>query len=97
MTPGQGGAPRVSAYHPWPISPYPTGMVKDLKPRIPPAQQMRTFPSPYNGRRQLELERLSVEHRRFFGGEDGDEVGLCSGMMDVVLYLFDGGLDYIDP
>jgi hypothetical protein len=36
-------------------------------------------------------------HRRLlFGGEDGDEVSLCSKMEDVVVGLF-GALDYIDP
>ena len=42
-------------------------------------------------------ERLEQERTRMFGGELGDEVSLCEPMLQVVLSLFDGHLDYLDP
>jgi hypothetical protein len=34
---------------------------------------------------------------RIFGGETGDEVSLCAPMLQVVMGLFNGALDYEDP
>lgn len=42
--------------------------------------------------RAMEAERL-----RMFGGEAGDEVSLCAPMLDVVMTLFNGNIDYQDP
>jgi len=45
-----------------------------------------------NYERALEAERV-----RMFGGEAGDELSLCAPMLDVVMTLFDGNVDYEDP
>lgn len=38
----------------------------------------------------------ALEQRRIYGGEPGDEEGLCAPMLQVVLDLFNG-VDYEDP
>jgi hypothetical protein len=40
---------------------------------------------------RLEASRLEAEQCRLFGGEPGDDVGLCYRMLE-----YFGGLDYID-
>ncbi|KAG4030456.1 hypothetical protein MFRU_012g01900 [Monilinia fructicola] len=50
-------------------------------------------------REEKELERIQ---RRLFGGEEDDEavscdIDLCPAMLDVVMRLFDGEVDYLDP
>jgi len=45
-----------------------------------------------NYERAMEAERV-----RMFGGEAGDEVSLCAPMLDVVMTLFNGNVDYEDP
>jgi hypothetical protein len=40
---------------------------------------------------------VDAERLRIFGGEASDGVSLCGPMLQVVLDLFDGGLDYQDP
>jgi hypothetical protein len=43
-----------------------------------------------------EIEREELEMRKMFGGDVGDDVSLCGPMMDVVRFLFEGEIDYID-
>lgn len=38
-----------------------------------------------------------TQRLRIFGGEVGDEVSLCVPMLQVVMGLFNGRLDYEDP
>jgi len=39
-----------------------------------------------------------VKHRlQLFGGEERDGTSLCGPMLQVVMNLFDGGIDYRDP
>lgn len=42
--------------------------------------------------KEMEAERL-----RMFGGVEGDDTALCAEMLDVVMTLFDGNIDYKDP
>ncbi|ATZ54576.1 hypothetical protein BCIN_10g05670 [Botrytis cinerea B05.10] len=49
-----------------------------------------------------EEEELGKMQRRLFGGEEDDEdvscdIDLCPAMLDVVMRLFDGEVDYLDP
>ncbi|ESZ98021.1 hypothetical protein SBOR_1552 [Sclerotinia borealis F-4128] len=49
-----------------------------------------------------EEEELGKIQRRLFGGEEDDEdvgcdIDLCPAMLDVVMRLFDGEVDYLDP
>ncbi|KAI9645796.1 hypothetical protein NHQ30_005230 [Ciborinia camelliae] len=49
-----------------------------------------------------EQEELGKMQRRLFGGEEDDEdvscdIDLCPAMLDVVMRLFDGEVDYLDP
>jgi hypothetical protein len=51
----------------------------------------------------LQHQRAKYEHDveaervRMFGGEAGDEFTLCAPMLDVVMRLFNGSIDYQDP
>ncbi|TGO17154.1 hypothetical protein BTUL_0020g00400 [Botrytis tulipae] len=50
----------------------------------------------------MEEEELGKMQRRLFGGEEDDEdvscdIDLCPAMLDVVMRLFDGEVDYLDP
>lgn len=49
-----------------------------------------------------EEEELGKMQRRVFGGEEderdvGCDIDLCPAMLDVVMRLFDGEVDYLDP
>ena len=48
-------------------------------------------------RDSYERAMMEVEQLRMFGGEAGDEVSLCKPMLDVVMTLFNGNIDYKDP
>jgi hypothetical protein len=48
-------------------------------------------------REQQEAEAAEAQRLRIFGGEVGDEVSLCPAMLETVLFLFNGRLDYEDP
>ena len=48
-------------------------------------------------RDSYESAMMEVERLRMFGGEAGDEVSLCAPMLDVVMTLFNGNIDYQDP
>ncbi|CAD6442837.1 413a80c5-d44e-40e1-9bf3-c33b4eb519a6 [Sclerotinia trifoliorum] len=52
--------------------------------------------------KRREEEELGKMQRRLFGGDDDDDdvscdIDLCPAMLDVVLRLFDGEVDYLDP
>lgn len=46
---------------------------------------------------QQEAAAAEAQRLRIFGGEAGDEVSLCAPMLQVVMGLFNGRLDYEDP
>ena len=48
-------------------------------------------------REQQEAVAAEIQRLRIFGGEAGDEVSLCAPMLQVVMGLFEGKLDYDDP
>jgi hypothetical protein len=51
----------------------------------------RAEPSP-------EADTAILNHRlRLFGGEESDGTAFMAPMLQVVMDLFDGGLDYMDP
>lgn len=48
----------------------------------------------------LNTEKLQLEQeeqQRLYGGDISDDVSLCPAMLSVVMSLFDGDIDYIDP
>jgi hypothetical protein len=54
----------------------------------------------WQNRHRLEQERqemLETQRLRYFGGEPGEEVSLLEPMLQVVMDLFDGNIDYDDP
>jgi hypothetical protein len=40
---------------------------------------------------------MEAERMRMFGGVQGDETSLCGPMLQVVMNLFNGNVDYEDP
>jgi len=48
-------------------------------------------------REHQEAIAAETQRLRIFGGEAGDEVSLCAPMLQVVMGLFNGRLDYEDP
>jgi hypothetical protein len=48
-------------------------------------------------REQQEAAAAEAQRLLIFGGEVGDEVSLCAPMLQVVMGLFNGRLDYEDP
>lgn len=68
------------------------------------ASSTMSSPSPVLHRQQssiaseVDLYDTKMEEARMqmFGGEHGDEVGLCGDMLKVVMDLFDGNVDYED-
>ncbi|QDS77670.1 hypothetical protein FKW77_003348 [Venturia effusa] len=48
-------------------------------------------------RERKEAMAAETQRLRIFGGEIGDEMSLCAPMLQVVMGLFNGRLDYEDP
>ncbi|KAF4637908.1 hypothetical protein G7Y89_g170 [Cudoniella acicularis] len=46
---------------------------------------------------EMDKMQLEQEQQRLYGGDISDDVSLCSAMRDVVMFLFGGDIDYIDP
>lgn len=78
-------------------------------PTIPPStdhwhRQYSQWQDRSRTQQQLQIEReqqeamaAETQRLRIFGGETGDEVSLCAPMLQVVMGLFNGRLDYEDP
>jgi len=67
-------------------------------------QQYSQWQNRSQSQQQLQAQRehqeaMAAEKQRLriFGGETGDEVSLCAPMLQVVMGLFNGALDYEDP
>lgn len=77
--------------------------VKENLKRLEMQRKRETMIGEAKGRKEREEEKeLGKLQRRLFGGEDDDEdvscdIDLCPAMLDVVMRLFDGEIDYLDP
>jgi hypothetical protein len=66
-------------------------MRRQLAPAAIPKSRGQAEPS-------IQADVDIMKHRLIlFGGEERDGTSLCAPMLQVVMDLFDGGLDYTDP